>query len=142
MRATPEELGPRDAPAGTGGTNMSKKLWSLLLGMILVGSVFLAPAAQAAEAPFVTVVTEADIAWVEVLASEVVSGLKIKIMAPGARSSSRTLWQTCRFADSQPGLYRCGIDASEGSLAQKREGTWAAKVISGGAQVASARFTL
>lgn len=119
---------------------MTKILWSLLLGMISVFSLFLAPAAQAAEAPSVAVALEADIAWVEVAAAEPVEGLKVKIMAPAGRS--RTLWQTCRFAGTEAGTYRCGLDAAQGSLAQKREGTWLAKVISGGTQVAVARFTL
>ena len=119
---------------------MTKKLWSLLLGMISVGCLFLAPAAQAAEAPSVTVAVQADIAWVEVLATDAVEGLKVKILAPG--NGSRSLWQTCRFAGTDVGTYRCGIDAAQGSLAQKREGIWLAKVISGGTQVAVARFTL
>lgn len=119
---------------------MSKKSLSLLVGMVSVCSLFLAPAAQAAEAPSVTLSVDADIAWVEVLATDSVEGLKVKIMAPGNRG--RTLWQTCRFAGTGAGAYRCGFDAAEGSLAQKREGTWLAKVISGGTQVAVARFTL
>ena len=119
---------------------MTKKLRSLLLGMISVGSLFLAPTAQAAEATSVTVAVQADIAWVEVLATDAVEDLKVKIMAPGNRS--RTLWQTCRFAETDAGTYRCGMDAAQGSLAQKREGIWLAKVLSGGTQVAAARFTL
>ena len=116
------------------------KFWSLLLGMISVGTLFVAPAAHAAEAPSVTVAKEADIAWIEVLATDSVEGLKVKVMAPGGKSHS--LWQTCRFAGTEAGTYRCGFDAAQGSLAQKRQGTWVAKVISGGTQVAVARFTL
>ena len=119
---------------------MTKKFWSLLVGMVSVCSLFLAPAAQAAEAPSVSFTLDADIAWVEVVATDSVEGLKVKIMAPGNRS--RTLWQTCRFAGTDAGTYRCGFDAAQGSLAQKREGTWLAKVVSGGTQVAVARFTL
>jgi hypothetical protein len=70
-----------------------------------------------------------------------VDGLKVRIMAPGGRAA-RTLWQTCRFSGTAAGTYRCGIDASDGSLAQKRTGTWAANVQSGGTRVAGTTFRL
>lgn len=119
---------------------MTRKFWSLGLSLAAVYSLLLAPTAQATEATSVEVVARDEILWVEVT-TDTAEGLSVKIVAPNRRSG-RTLWQTCLYAGTAPGTYRCGIDVSQGSLAQKREGMWVAKVMRGGAQVTVARFSL
>lgn len=103
--------------------------------MLLTGSV-------AHAAPVLEVSPSGDTTWVSVTTSEVSEGLVVKLLAPKERSTGRSLWQTCRFSGTVAGTHKCGIDTSEGSLAQQREGTWVVKVFAGGTRVARSSFTI
>ena len=128
---------------GVDTRTMKRKLLSLTLGLTAISSLFLvaAPSAGAAVTTSVGVTRSQGISWVEADSSGAVSAFEIKIMAPGS-GQGRRLWQTCRFTGTDAGIYRCGIDTTDGSPALQREGTWAAKVFSGGVRVARTTFTL
>lgn len=114
------------------------RLWTL--GAILVAMMVLSGTAQAATTLEVT--KTRDTTWAMATTTETVDGLQIKIYAPNANSTRRSLWQTCTFSGTYAGTHQCGIDSSVGSLADKREGTWVAKVFAGGVRVARTTFTL
>lgn len=120
---------------------MRTKIFGVVLGVTCLYGILASPAAQAADSITLSTVTKSEILWVEAASTSDLNALQIRILAPG-KARGRTLWQTCRFATSTPGTYRCGIDVSEGSLAEKREGTWAAVVTSDGSRLATTSFTL
>lgn len=118
---------------------MRKKFW---LNSIVAGAValMLLPGTASA-ATAVDVDTHRGISWVKATVDTKAEKVQIRILAP-TRAGGKQLWQTCRFSSSLPGSYRCGMDTSPGSLAQKRRGTWLATVLINGAKVASKRFTI
>ena len=117
---------------------MTKKL--SLLGVLVGAMMLTASVAQAA--PVLDVSPSGDTTWVSVTTTDLSEGLVVKILAPNGRSTGRSLWQTCRFSGTVTGTHKCGIDTSEGSLAQQREGSWVVKVFAGGARVARGSFTI
>ena len=119
---------------------MKRKLLSLTLGLTCLWGLFLTPSAGAAQTVTLNFTMDEGVAWVAAEATAPLSAIEIKVMAPGP-GSSRRLWQTCRFSASDAQTYRCGIDVGTPS-AEKQEGTWAAKVFSGGVRVARMTFTL
>jgi hypothetical protein len=117
---------------------MSKRIW---LNSLVAGAAALTLfSGTASAATVVEVDTKQGISWVEATVDTKAEKVQIRILAP-TRARGKQLWQTCRFSSSLPGTYRCGMDTSAGSLAQKRKGTWLAKVLIDGTKVASERFT-
>lgn len=118
---------------------MITRLWTL--GALLVAMMVLSGSAAHASA-VVEVTSDRGTTWASAVTTEAVDGLQVKIYAPKANSDRRSLWQTCTYSGAYAGNYRCGIDSSKGSLAQKREGTWLVKVFAGGVRVARTTFTI
>lgn len=102
----------------------------------------IAPSAQAAEPVSLDVTTSLGITWVEASVADAgPTDLKVVILVP-LRDGQRKVWQTCRFATTGPGAYRCGFDSSQGSAAARREGMWKAKAVSSGVVLDRAAFEL
>lgn len=118
---------------------MIKRLWTL--GALLVAMMVLSGTSAHASAA-VEVTSTQGTTWASATTTEVVEGLQVKLYTPKGDSGRRTLWQKCTFSGAYVGTYRCGIDSAQGSLAQKLEGRWVAKVFAGGVRVARTTFTL
>jgi hypothetical protein len=116
-----------------------KKIW--LNSLVAGAAALLLFPGTASAATAVEVDTQQGISWVKATVDTKAEKVQIRILAP-TRAGNKQLWQTCRFNSSLPGTYRCGMDTSPGSLAQKRRGTWLATVLIDGAKVASKRFTI
>jgi hypothetical protein len=82
-----------------------------------------------------------DILWVEVaLADAAADKVVIKILTPTDDEGRRSLWQKCVFASSGPGVYRCGIDVSQGSAARNASGEWVGRGLVDGTRVGRVLF--
>lgn len=112
-----------------------------IVGAVTV-ALFVLTGSAAQAAPAVEVTSSSGITWMNATTNEATDGLRIKILAPKLKGRGRVLWQACRFGGTLPGTYRCGIDTSKGSLAQKRDGRWVATVFAGGVRVARTSFTI
>lgn len=113
---------------------------TVLIGAIIVlfqmSSVSAFAATAAAPAITITTVVENDILWFETEVDAAFDGkLRTKILAP-KRHGGHRVWQTCSFHDSGAGVYRCGIDIADGSMAKEVGGKWVVKAIVGSEQLA------
>lgn len=115
----------------------------LVVGMLVGTSFTSAAAASGAEAGTASIETsvENEVLWVKAsISSGHAEAITTKIFAPTKKR--KTLFQRCNFSFSGPGDYRCGIDAAEGSLAERRSGRWTAKVLFDGEVVARRHFAV
>lgn len=85
---------------------------------------------------------EDEIMWLSANVADTNETIRIKIFTPAREDGRRTLWQVCKFGSTGQGEYRCGIDVAPGSLAEKRQGAWIAKLFIGSELVARTKFFL
>lgn len=125
-----------------------KKALAATIGAFALAAALAVPAQASTQVPSAAataaleVTSSSGTTWAAATTAQASEGLQIKIFAPKQGSHRRMLWQKCSFSGSYAGTYKCGIDTSKGSLAQKREGTWVAKVFAGGVRVARTSFTI
>lgn len=124
---------------GRKGPIMVKKL-ALVAVCGAIASVLMVSAAQAEGAATVALRQEAGTTWADATSSG--GNVRVVFLAPRTKSGVREVWQSCRFSSTQAGTYSCGIDTSNGSLAERREGGWLVKVFLGETLATKTRFTL
>lgn len=113
----------------------------VVIGLAALGLAAPAVAATPAAAGSLAIERDEDaILWAEVSVESPGAVVAVDIRAP-AKHRGSVLWQRCLFDHASEGVYRCGIDVADGSLARERSGWWIASATVDGATVGRIRFT-